>query len=220
MRIRISFWKTEAMRFTGHLDLFKTWERTLRRARLPLAYSQGFHPQPRINLACALPLGFTSQCELVDIWLDDDIDQEAIHSALEPALPPGIRVTKIEVVQHSLPSMQSLIQSAEYRITLLDNALNLDENIRSMLMAETLPRSRRNKSYDLRPLIEVLERLLDDPDGNAQLLARLSARDGATGRPEELVEALGFSALAARYHRMRLFIAEPEATSNNRINSV
>jgi radical SAM-linked protein len=44
------------MRYTGHLDLHRAWERTFRRARLPLAYSQGFHPQPRLNLACALPL--------------------------------------------------------------------------------------------------------------------------------------------------------------------
>ncbi len=59
-RLRLTFAKTAAMRYTGHLDLHTTWERTLRRARLPLAYSQGFHPQPKIQLASALPLGFTS----------------------------------------------------------------------------------------------------------------------------------------------------------------
>lgn len=210
MRIRISFWKTEAMRFTGHLDLHKTWERTLRRAGLPLAYSQGFHPQPRISLACALPLGFTSQCELVDIWLANVLELDFIHNALKPALPPGILVTHIEVIHLPLPSMQSLVQSAEYQITLLEAPTHLDEKIASILLAEALPRNRRNKVYDLRPLIELLERLPDDPEGLAQLRAILTARDGATGRPEELVEALGFSPLNARYHRTHLIIAEPE----------
>ena len=73
MRLRITFHKTAAMRYTGHLDLHKTWERTIRRARLPLAYSQGYHPQPRLNVASALPLGFTSECELLDLWLADEV---------------------------------------------------------------------------------------------------------------------------------------------------
>jgi radical SAM-linked protein len=72
MRFRIAFAKTNAMRFTSHLDLQRTWERTIRRARLPLSYSQGFNPRPKINLAAALPLGFTSSCEIAEIWLDDE----------------------------------------------------------------------------------------------------------------------------------------------------
>jgi radical SAM-linked protein len=72
MRFRITFAKTNAMRFTSHLDLQRTWERTIRRARLPLSYSQGFNPRPKINLAAALPLGFTSSCEMAEIWLEDE----------------------------------------------------------------------------------------------------------------------------------------------------
>ena len=72
MRIRVTFSKTYHMRYTSHLDVHRTWERTLRRARLPLAYSQGFNPRPKINLAAALPLGFTSDCEIVEFWLDEE----------------------------------------------------------------------------------------------------------------------------------------------------
>lgn len=78
MRLRLTFAKTDAMRFTGNLDLHRTWERTIRRAGLPLAYSQGFHPQPRLNLASALPLGFTSQFEMVDVWLENEMPLEQI----------------------------------------------------------------------------------------------------------------------------------------------
>ena len=70
-RIRISFSKTEAMRFTGHLDLILTWERTFRRADLPLSYSEGFNPRPVINLAAPLPLGFISTAEIGDFWLSE-----------------------------------------------------------------------------------------------------------------------------------------------------
>ena len=83
MRVRITFAKTDAMRFTGHLDLHRAWERTFRRAGLPLAYTQGFSPHPRINLASALPLGFTSERELVDIWLEQELPASAVTAALE-----------------------------------------------------------------------------------------------------------------------------------------
>ena len=96
MRIRLIFSKLEPMRYTGHLDLFRTWERTIRRAGLPLAYSQGFNSRPRINLASALPLGFTSCGEVMDMWLEEDQSLDKIKAALEGALPPGLRFSKID----------------------------------------------------------------------------------------------------------------------------
>src|SRR3972149_7725894 len=72
-RYRITFAITHAMRYVGHLDLLRAWERTLRRAELPLAYTQGFHPHPRIQIAAALPLGCTAAAELMDLWLEDDL---------------------------------------------------------------------------------------------------------------------------------------------------
>src|SRR3990172_7072546 len=143
MRIRVLFHKTQAMRFTGHLDLFKTWERTLRRAGLALAYSQGFHPQPRLNLACALPPGFTSECELVDVWLESDQTVADIQAAIEPALPPGIRVISLTAVEARNPSLQNQVQAAEYRVTLLEPTTDLDLHLAEVTRAETLPRQRR-----------------------------------------------------------------------------
>jgi len=67
MRIRVKFAKTEPMRFTSHLDLYRAWERLLRRADVPLVFSQGYNPRPRIQLAAPLPLGITSNCEIIDI---------------------------------------------------------------------------------------------------------------------------------------------------------
>ena len=67
-RYRINYSKKEGMRYTSNLDVHKMWERTFRRAKLPLAYSQGFHPQPKIQQASPLPLGFLSDYEIVDFF--------------------------------------------------------------------------------------------------------------------------------------------------------
>ena len=72
MRLRITFSKTGSLRYTGHLDLQTVWERTARRAGLTLAYTQGFHPGPRIQIASALPLGIAGTAEIVDLWLDSE----------------------------------------------------------------------------------------------------------------------------------------------------
>jgi radical SAM-linked protein len=78
-RYRMEYAKTRALRFIGHLDMLRVWERTFRRARLPLAHTLGFHPHPRMNIGAALPLGFTSDCELIDFWLECELDSDQIH---------------------------------------------------------------------------------------------------------------------------------------------
>jgi radical SAM-linked protein len=204
VRIRITFEKTAAMRYTGHLDLHRTWERTFRRARLPLAYSLGFHPHPRINLASALPLGFTSLDEVVDVWLESDSPPQAIEEALRPALPPGIVVKRIEEIDPHAPALQTVLEASEYVITLLEPLADLEARIQGLLAAESLMRRRRKKDYDLRPLIHTLGTLPEDEEGCSRLAARLSAREGATGRPEDVVEALGADPEAIRVERTKL----------------
>ncbi len=208
-RLRIRFEKNEHMRYIGHLDLFKAWERTFRRAHLPLAYSQGFHPQPRLHLASALPLGFTSQCEVLDVWLEDELPLQEVETALEEAAPPGIRIGAIQPVDLRLPSLQTQVVSADYEITLLEPVPDLDHDLQALREAHSLPRQRRGKDYDLRPLIEALDRLPDGPDSCPRLHTRLTAQEGATGRPEELLGELGIPVENARVLRTGLnFIQE------------
>jgi radical SAM-linked protein len=210
MRLRITFSKTEEMRYTGHLDLHRTWERTFRRARLPIAYSQGYHPQPKINLAAALPLGFTSQAEVGDFWLEKDLALEEIEEALKKALPPGIKIEHVAVVEQREPSLQSQVESAEYIVTLLDKCSQFDDKQAEILGADSLLRERRGKPYDLRPLIEKLEKIEHDSFNRPRLRMRLAARSGATGRPEEVLDALEIPAQAARIHRTRIYFTENE----------
>jgi radical SAM-linked protein len=204
MRVRITFSKTDAMRFTGHLDLHRTWERTVRRAGLPLAYSQGFAPHPRINLASALPLGFTSDCELVDIWLEHDLPVADIQIALEQAAPPGMRIRGCVQVDDRLPSLQSVMEASDFSITFLDPIHDLEPRYRELMDANDLPRSWRGKPYDLRPLILDAFMLPVDSQSRPRLSIRLSSREAATGRPEEVVAALGVDPSSVRVHRERL----------------
>jgi radical SAM-linked protein len=208
MRYRITFSKTSAMRYTSHLDLFRTWERTFRRAGLPLAYSQGFHPHPRLNLASALPLGFTSDEEVLDVWLEKEITPEQVQAALAPAAPPGVQIARIEAIEERQPALQVQLAAAEFTITFLDPIPDLEQRLAALLAAVSLPRQRRGKDYDLRPLILHAERLPDDDKGRPRLQVRLSAREGATGRPEELILALGGEPEQARVHRTRLVFGD------------
>jgi radical SAM-linked protein len=204
MRIRITFAKTEAMRYTGHLDLQRAWERTFRRAGLPLAYSQGYNPRPRLNLASALPLGFTSQGEVLDARLERDLAIDKIMEPLLKALPPGLQILEIEEVDLRAPSPQVELQAAEFVITFLEPFPGLAERTDDILHAPTLMRERRNKTYDLRPLIQALHVLPNDEDGRQRLFTRLEARQGATGRPEEVIAALGADPQATRVQRTKL----------------
>ena len=217
-RIRIEFAKEGALRYTGHLDLHSLWERSIRRAGLPLAYSQGFHPQPKIQLASALALGFASKAELVDIWLEDNGEWQLaeLQNRIQPALPSGIQLTNVrEVELHSKP-LQVLVHTAEYEITLLDEmpASLLDEKIATVMDAESILRERRKRSknkryttrkptYDLRPLIKEM-RLLPPENENLRIFLSVSASEGATGRPDDVLSEMGIPIEAARVTRTKL----------------
>lgn len=206
MRLRITFAKVGPLRYTGHLDLHRLWERAARRAELPLAYSQGFHPQPKLTIAAALPLGFSSRCEVLDMRLEQEIALEGLREKLQETLPTGIQVTSVETVDEKLPALQTLVASAEYQVTLTDSSsslrvdsVELKRRVDSVMASESIVRERRGKTYDLRPLIEELGLAQD-----GTIFMRLAAREGATGRPEEVLDILGIAFEETRIERTKL----------------
>lgn len=203
-RVRLTYKKGAALRYTGHLDLHKVWERTFRRACLPLAYSQGFHPQPKIQQACPLPLGFTSECEIVDFWITEDLPTSAISAALEPALHPGITILDLKCIPLADPPLQTIIRSAKYEI-LFQHSEKLDiitGKINSILSAQSLVRERRGKTYNLRSLIHTL---FMKNDISPTMVVKLSAMPGATGRPEEILAEMGIDPINVEVTRTALF---------------
>jgi len=209
MRARIKFAKIESMRFTSHLDLHRTLERTFRRAQLPMKYSQGFNPRPKINLAAALPLGCTSQAEQVDVWLTEALAVEVIKARLLEVQPPGIEVRSVQSIPTDAPKLQRAIQSVEYIVELNDPIDDLENEVDRVLSAEHIKRERRGKVYDLRPLINSLE-IIQTDSGQKLLRVHLAAREGATGRPDEVLNELGIPVESARIERTGLFFKTTE----------
>ncbi len=191
-RYRIRFSKTEAMRFTGHLDLILTWERTFRRAGLPLSYSEGFNPRPVINLASPLPLGFTSTAELGDFWLSAQIQIGEFTTDLSSALPPGLAINQVEEIADLFgPKLPSLVESSTYTAVIEAYDPDLPGKVTDLLCKNQLTRTKRGKEYDLRPLIVGIA--LGDPhDGYQTLQIELVTKPDRTGRPDEVLDALGY----------------------------
>jgi len=205
MRYQITFSKNEAMRFTSHLDLFSTLERTFRRANLPLVYSEGFTPRPKIALASALPLGYTSECERAEFWLKEEMPAKEVAAAIIKAAPPGISLHTTEIPDPQAPKLQNALRSATFRATLLNTHPNLVEDAEALLDAPSLPREKirkgKKKTYDLRELILNIEVLPPDEDGRQRVSLHLKAEPSATGRPDEVLSELGIDPLQCLIHR-------------------
>ncbi len=210
LRFRIQYNKETPLQYIGNLDLHKVWERYLRRARIPVAYTQGFHPQPKIQQAAPLPLGFLSQNDLIDVWVETDqwTDQDFL-SHLQATHQPGIKIFSVSSIPLSSPSLPTLIRSSLYRVILFDpiEPIVLERRIKELLERDAIIRIRRNKTYDLRPLIEKIE-LIPYQEGCTALEMQLSAREGATGRPEEILKELEIEPYAARYIRTGFIMKE------------
>ena len=212
---RIEFAKTEAMRYTGHLDLQRAWERLLRRAGIPIAYSSGFHPHPRIQIGAALPLGAVGGSELVDIETSRACDPDETARALNEHTPPGMRIVRVTALVEGAPGLEKIILAGDYSAEPVEGAWpeELPQRIQNFMASTTLPRERRGKTYDLRPRILSLAL-----DGNI-LRMRLSLTAEATGRPDEVLAALGVEDVVVDVKRERIVIRDADdglSTIDNR----
>lgn len=204
-RLRIVFGKQGAFKYIGHLDLAKTWERILRRAELALAYTHGFNARPRMQLASPLPVGVTSECELLDIWLEQPIPLDGLAAHLESVSPAGVPIYAISEVSARSPALQTLVESAVYVLT-PEDAYAVDDvrrRVADLLAQPSIKRTRRDKAYDLRALIVEL-----GVDEAGRIIARLALDQRGTGRPDELIDALGFDLLSVTAHRVEIRLKE------------
>lgn len=206
-RYRINYSKLEGMRYTSNLDIHKMWERTFRRAQLPLKYSQGFHPQPKIQQANPLPLGFLSKNELLDFYLEGEFKTEDLFPLLTRVIPAGIAIHSIQEIDNSDPTLQKQTEASEYHVFLLDvfDPEELTQKIGELMDKNSVLRIRRGKSYDLRPLIISIILETNNPPFIKMVL---SAKDGATGRPDEVLSQLGIPLEVTRIIREKTFLSE------------
>lgn len=211
-RLRVTFGKSGPLVYTSNLDMAKIWERVLRRADLPLLYTKGFNTRPRISLAMPLPLGISSECEILEIFLREPIDvcEDALRKRLHSVSPKGLTIGAIAEVNTRASSLHSLVNSAEYRIRFLDDIerQDLQRKVDDLLSRESIiidrMRRRKRSVMDVRPLILALYF-----DGSDHLIAHLSVGDRGNLRPDQLLELLELTDLHHTVHRFKLhFLAE------------
>jgi radical SAM-linked protein len=214
MRLRVRFTKHGKVRFTSHRDLARILERSLRRINLPVAYSEGFSPRPRLSFGLALPTGFESDAEYFDVDLVDAVEPAPLVDRLTAALPVGLAVTAAEPVPPGTGSLQQLVTSCSWRLEVLGvPAAELSAQVDRLLTATALPLRRERKgkpsTVDVRPLL--LDLRIDGPwhDGVA-LLADLDTETVAV-RPSELVELVGGTATLGRGRRLSQWITVDDA---------
>jgi radical SAM-linked protein len=206
-RYRIDYAKKGDARYTSLLDLQKIWERIFRRAELPISFSQGFHPQPKFHMASPLPLGYEGNHELADLWLDVEMTVSELSLRISKNAPSGLHVNEIFLIDLKQPVLQVQVSEALYTVKPLVEIdyQELCNQIEALLHLNSLIRIRRNKEYDLRPLINSLEIL--NKNYPIEIEMRLSAKEGATGRPDEVIAAMNYDPLDFSYCRQKLILS-------------
>lgn len=208
MRVRMTYAKLGNLRFIGHLDLQRLFERALRRTNLPLRYTQGFSPHMRINLASALPLGFIGEAEQMDFWLDQEVSLKEISKRLNKALPAELILKNLQVIDNRKPSLQASLLSSEFEIVLppeLDPE-NLQDQMIALLAQDSLPVQRRRKTVDLKNLILAWQ--LDCQPAKTLLVISMKATPLENGRPDELLGLLGIDPADCVITRTKLIFSE------------
>ena len=212
-RVRLTYRHGPELRYISNLDLIRLFERALRRAELPITYSQGFNAHPQLKVAAPLPVGFTGETEMVDFTLNEAFDPADFERRLCAHLPAGIVPSSVIEVPLRSRSMASLLRAACYRVEFepAPDEAELRAAVETLLAEEQVIRSRmgkgrRMRQYDLRPLIDEL-RVAGEPAA-PHLEMQLAARDGAHGRPEEVLAALGYKGRHVRIERTRMVFEE------------
>ncbi len=192
IRLRFRYRVYGPLCYVSHLEQMKVWERAMRRAGLPLAYTKGFTPRPRLQVAAPLPVGFAAEGELLDAWMEEAVGPERAREALCRTLPEGLEVCAVWEVDLREPSLPVQVEAAVYGVWVETGLAEgeLRQRVEALLARPAVFRERRGRPYDLRPLIRALE-VEGIREGGAALRMVLSLGEGTTGRPEEVLDALG-----------------------------
>ncbi len=205
MRIRIRFSKIGRVRWTSHRDVARMWERALRRARIPMAYTEGFSPRPKVSFGLALPTGCESWAEYLDVAVREPMTAPEVTDTLSSLLPDGVDVLAAQVLPSGAGSLQEEVTSCRWEIDVPQmDPDSLAAVVSRVLGAEVLPVTRERKGRpvtdDLRPSVLALSSA-GPPEAGAGLVAELGTRPRGV-RPAELAQVMGVElGLARRTHQ-------------------
>lgn len=228
--MRSRFYKKGDMVFISHLDLIRVFERAIRRADIPVAYTQGFNPHPVMAFATALGVGVASEGEYIDIKLDDNMDSELFMNKLNNVLPEGLGIIRSEAVTDRAKSLMSIVRSSIYLVRLKIkkplSETDIKQHIKNLLDRKTIielrqkrqKRGRRKRKpefreINIRPLIKNIELFLLDEQ---EVLLKMHLAAGSRGnlKPEVVVDKLSeltnlpIEQYETRVKRLDLFVDE------------
>ncbi len=192
---RIEYEKVGRLRFLGHLDLAAAFDRALRRAELPVAYSKGFHPRARLTFVRPLPVGLAGLHELCGIDLDEHIDSAAIGKRLHKQLPHGLNLLSAQVLPRQKRSPFADLNQVEYVVDIDPDEVGADElaeAVREFLDRDNIEIKRETKSrlctVDIRPGTHMLAVASSQ---ELQLQMSLSLAQDDLVKPAEVLQVLG-----------------------------
>lgn len=195
MRLRVRFREVGPIRFIGHRDLARLWERAIRRAELPVAYSEGFSPRPKLHFGLALSVGHESEAEYLDLDLYERVEVADLVTRLSAALPEGLEVTAVAEVSSNAEALQAAVDLVTWHAEVPDlSAADLRDRAERLLARDVVEtvvvRKGKEVTVDVRPAVVGLEVRDVAPPGHAAaqgpvLVAELATRPRAV-RPAEL----------------------------------
>lgn len=219
MILRIQYRKNGMMKFLSHLDMVRLVERSLRRGDMPLKFSQGFNPHPKIAFAAPLSVGLTSDYELVDIEIMEEIDLAAFKDLFPSIFPSGIEFVRAQLLEQS-KSLMSLVTDCAYavKVTGTPEALKpfakMAENVMNKEELTVIKKSKEkrkpDKTVNVRPQIKELH-VLDQNSEEVVLRMKLATGSAANLKPETVVAVIAEQAEVAidpydiRIHRVMLY---------------
>jgi len=208
-RLRISFGRGAPVRFISHLDTVRCWERVFRRASIPIEYTQGFTPHPKLAVAAPLPVGFAAEAELMDIWVRKWMPPDAVIMMARRQLPVGFAVNSVWEVPESIPALQAVVRAARYRCVAAHpgGLAAAEAAVRAFLDSASFEyeylRAGVEKKQDLRPLVKALSVCAGEGEAcRVDMVVTLGQEGGA--RPDHVLAALGFVEPFESIHRESL----------------
>jgi radical SAM family uncharacterized protein/radical SAM-linked protein len=188
-------------RFLSHLETMNAWLRTLRRAKVPLVYSQGFHPHPKVAFSSARPVAEASLGEYMDITLNERMDPEALLKSLAKLVPTGFRVFGVQEVGLKAPSLMSTVDGMDYVVIVDGTPDKWEPAVAGLLVRDTIEVTRRTKKKYRRKgpptrQVEIRPNIVSisvEPAGDTQTVIRIVLKtvDNRGAKVREVLEAMG-----------------------------